>query len=218
MLPADLDLARLCASSESDAAGFDFIDAGAKTGVWFGIKYVDGYDIIVFRGSLLFSGGKLTPDWLRDFNSRMILVDKLGDVHAGFYEQMPEVYQLIQPRLRGLPVVITGHSLGAARAIIYSAISPIRPVRIVIFGCPRPGTQRLADIFLNDDITSYKNRHDPVTDVPVFVPLEFPYVPATSQYARVDGMVDFNLGPPWADHHADNYVKGIENAKLSAIQ
>ena len=220
MLPTDLLLASLCLSSENDALGFDFIDDGIKsgTGVWWAVKYLDGYDVIVFRGSLIKDNkGVLLPDWLRDFDSRMIHVDGLGMVHAGFYKNIPDVMKLIAPHLRGCPVVVTGHSLGAARACLYSASLTLFPARVVIFGCPNPGTQELAEIFVGKNIISYKNGHDPVTDAPVYLWPEFPYV-SVCDFTHVDGMVDTSLGWPWDYHHELNYLKGIQNDQPSTSQ
>ena len=209
MLPSDLDLARLCAASELNPTGFDFIDDGAETGVWVGIKHLPDTDVIVFRGSISIE------DWWRDAHAEMISLPHIGLVHSGFAENMVATYQKINGMTKKSRI-ITGHSLGAARACIYSGLLTQYfggdPAKIVIFGCPRPGAQGLVDALADVPITSYKNRHDPVTDVPLPAPPEFPYVHVRPQIA-VDGMVDFSLGAPWDDHHIVNYCKGLENAK-----
>jgi acyl-CoA synthetase (AMP-forming)/AMP-acid ligase II len=163
MLPSDLDLARLCAASYSDASAFDYVDNGAQTGVWVAVKKLPDVDVIVFRGS------DDVEDWLRDFDAAMISTP-LGLVHAGFYKNMDAVILDVRP----CPV-ITGHSLGAARAAIYAAMQQHTPAHLALFGCPRPGAEALAQMLEVDSISSYKNRSDPVTDVPMTLP-DFPYV------------------------------------------
>jgi hypothetical protein len=208
MLPSDLDLARLCLASETNAVGFDFIDNGAESGVWFGIKKCPDFDIVCFRGSIT------VQDWMLDGQTEMISCPGIGQVHSGFSRNMLFIKARLSTLVRPNPVV-TGHSLGAARAAIYAGLLAQRPyeepVKVALFGCPRPGAQALVDVCEHLSITSYKNRHDPVTDVPLSFP-EFPYVPVRP-YIYIDGMIDTSLPPPFDDHHIQNYCKGIENAQ-----
>lgn len=211
MTPSDLTLANLCLSSETDALGFDYIDDGIKsgTGVWWGLKRGPDNDQICFRGSELFVNGVLQPDWFRDFRGRMIPVAGLGRVHAGMYDNMPAVVELIKPMLRAKPV-FTGHSLGAARTS-YAAAMIGDFAQLTIFGCPRPGDQEFADLFNGKPVLSGKNRHDPITDLAETLPFA-PWIDLT-KFTHYDGMVDHSMGPLIEDHHIANYVKGIENAQ-----
>ena len=210
MIPSDHDLARLCAASELNPIGFDYIDDGAETGVWFGIVRRPDNDIVCFRGSIT------VDDWMRDFYAEMVSLPTVGLVHAGFAENMQLVAAKIKTLIKPNPI-ITGHSLGAARAAIYGGMLTADvhedPVHIVLFGCPRPGGQQLVNCLQNIIVASYKNRHDPVTDVPLPLPdLDYTQV---RDFTHIDGMVDTSLPPPFDDHHIVNYVKGIENAKSS---
>lgn len=206
MIPSDLDLARLCAASELNPTGFDFIDDGTETGVWVGIKRIGDTDVIVFRGSI-------TPeDWWRDAHTEMISIPGLGLVHSGFIKNLDIVHSKLDAITRPNPI-ITGHSLGAARAALYAGMLVNYyddPKEVVLFGCPRPGAQTLTNLLKNVPIISYRNRLDPVTDVPLPLPPEFPYE-HVRQLTGVDGMVDYSIGPPWDDHHIANYCKGLEN-------
>ena len=205
MLPTDLDLARLCLSSETDAQGFDYWDDGIKSGT--GVAWGLAGNVVCFRGSELFVNGKLQPDWFRDGMARMITVSGLGRVHAGMYENMPAVVELIKPMLREQPI-FTGHSLGADRAAQAAAMIGDY-AQLTIFGCPRGGDQQFSDLFKGKPARSYKNRHDPITDMPVTLP-DFDYVDVMP-HIQVDGMVDHSLGWPWEDHHIANYCAGLEN-------
>ncbi len=209
MLPTDLELARLCAASENPSqnpsAGFDFIDTGAETGVWVAIKKLPDVDVIVFRGS------ETTEDWLRDLEASMTPDGALGMVHEGFSKNLDAVHALLDQHTRPNPV-ITGHSLGAARACIYTGMLVNYfddPAKVAIFGCPRPGSQSLADFIAHIPLKSYKNRHDPVTDVPFPLPPRLLYA-HVAPFVHVDGLVDLSLPEPLVDHHIANYVAGLE--------
>lgn len=202
MIPSDLDLARLCADTYSAAPGFDYIDAGAETGVWVAVKKLPDVDVIVFRGS------DCLEDWLRDFDAAMVYEKGLGLVHAGFSENLDLAHSNIKAMVRPNPV-ITGHSLGAARAAIYSAMRTDPPVKVALFGCPRPGAQELTDRLKGIPITSYKNRADPVTGVPMPVIPLLPYV-HVRDFTHVDGMVSSGFSDFLKDHHIGCYMKGLE--------
>jgi hypothetical protein len=209
LLPSDLSLARICLSSETDASGFDYIDNGADTGVWFGVVKQQGFDIVCFRGSIT------VEDWMHDVQAEMIAIPGVGLVHAGFAQNILFVKAKIATVSRPNPVVC-GHSLGATRAAIYAGLLAARlhdePQKVALFGCPRPGGHDLVKACENLNITSYKNRNDPVTDVPLPLP-DLPYE-QVRPFIAIDGMVDYSLPPPFHDHHIINYIKGIENAEL----
>jgi hypothetical protein len=213
LLPDDLTLARICLHSETDAIGFDFIDNGADTGVCFGIVKCDGYDIVCFRGSIT------AEDWMTDAQAEMISMQGIGQVHFGFSKNMLFVKAKLQTMIRPNPVVC-GHSLGAARAAIYSGLLSQKihdePRKVALFGCPRPGAQQLADVCEPLNMVSYRNWRDgvadPVTDVPLPFP-EFPYEHAR-KFTEVKGMIDQSLGWPMDIHHMLNYIEGIKNAAI----
>ena len=137
-------------------------------GVYVYHRNVRGYDVIAFRGS------DNMEDWLRDLKGWPKYHPKLGFCHAGFLEDMDlvaqEVLLLLQPASK---VVVIGHSLGAARALILAAlmtVSGLKPDYVVVWGEPRPGFSKLKNILLGGGflIRSYKNRNDPVTLLPYY--------------------------------------------------
>lgn len=205
MTTTDLDLARLCASSESSSpSGFDVILDGVDTGIWVAVSHRPDVDIVTFRGSITIE------DWWRDGHAEMISCLGLGQLHSGFSKNMGVVLSQLSIHIGDAPIV-TGHSLGAARAAIYAGMLSgfNRPRKVTLFGCPRPGGEGLVAALKDIPVFSYKNRLDPVTDVPLPVPPEFPYV-HVRDFIHVDGLVDLSLGPPWYDHHISGYVAALE--------
>ena len=91
-------------------------------------------------------------------------------------------------------------------------LSGLKPDRIVTFGCPRPAFAGFRKFMLAGGfpIRSYKNRHDPVTDVPFLMGL----------YKRVTEPIKLDVFD-WRDsgikeHGIDLYVAGLEKKSLSS--
>lgn len=195
-IPSDLQLSRYCLSSETDGSGFDFWHDGSKTGVCFGIIG----NIVCFRGS------KVLLDWIRDAQAALQPVAGLGRVHSGAWLGMPQTIDYLASVMPP-DAVFTGHSLGAmhaAQAAAYMGFS-----KLTLFGSPRPGDQEFANLFAGKQVTSYKNLNDPVTDLPLPLPPEFPYV-HIAPFIQLSALVDTSLGAPWDDHHQVNYVAGVD--------
>lgn len=99
---------------------WDHLDSGADDdGVYWGIKYLAGADVLIFRGS------SDLEDWMRDLNcvARPFGDSKLGPVHPGFRLGMGDVVEEAKVVLRpGMPLIIGGHSLGAGRAAIAAGL------------------------------------------------------------------------------------------------
>jgi predicted lipase len=132
----DLALARRCAVASAQAYSAASIQSAlAHVLVQ---RNVDEPTIIAFRGSAS------TRDWLTDLRIGFVDVG-LGRVHRGFWEStasvMEAVHRLDQRESRG-PVIVTGHSKGAAEAMICAWLLarcgwPVKGV--VTFGGPRVG-------------------------------------------------------------------------------
>jgi Lipase (class 3) len=216
---SDLALANLCAALYQTDEGWTHYDDGAYSdGVCWAVKDVGDVSVIVLRGSVI------AEDWRRDFQAfaSPLNHDDLGPVHPGFLSGMRtvqcEVEELIP--IGGNKIIITGHSLGAARASILTGLLRLTPrrsdvVRRVVFGEPRPGFQRLAGIVSEVSGVSYRNvangSHDLVTDVPFSVPPEN-YVHPTS-LIDVSAAPDDDLVNRWgafALHHIGLYIKALE--------
>jgi hypothetical protein len=163
-----------------------------------------------FRGSVTFL------DWLRDFQGLMILDPQLGGVEEGFMAGMRDVFAHVVDEIKSpnrKALYLTGHSLGAARALLLGGLIAQYPDvlhSVVTFGSPRPGGQKLKDILRPVEIASYRNGTDPVPDVPL-------YIPEFEPYLHPRQMIQLNCPPdaddPWgtvAPHHIQYYVRALE--------
>lgn len=211
MIPTDVDLVNLSARIYHDTSGFDYIDVGTDDGVYFGLKKLDDYDVIVFRGSIA------ALDWWRDLRAEPCETRNIGTVHSGFYAGMEKMWAEVKPMLTK-PVVVTGHSLGAARADILCALmaaDKCPPVYAAMFGEPRPGLPDFARVIKDVPRTVYRNTtswgHDHVCDVPLrlFGKLDFVHPKImTDVSAEPSGDLVQKYGL-FSLHHIDLYVSAV---------
>ena len=219
MQPTDSDLVHLCNAIYSPTAvtgDWDYIDMGADDGICWALKKLDGFDVIVFRGSIT------VHDWIDDImvlplTSIGPLKTVIGNVHAGFYAGMPKVWSELRPMITQ-PIVVTGHSLGASRADILCGLmiaDGTTPVLRVVFGEPKPGLMDFAAYIEKVPGRSYRNGdakdHDVVTDVPLlFPPLQFVHpTPIMVVTAEPTGDLFSRYGL-FAFHHIELYVSAID--------
>lgn len=166
-------------------------------------RVVEGDNVIVFRGSATLE------DWERDLQGLPTKHKHLGWCHSGFLEGMDNLVEEILPTLSGR-IIVTGHSLGAARALLFTALATIQKVsieRTVVFGCPRPGSWKLARLLRGcaTKIESYRNRDDPVTYVPYLMGFyAHPIEPTQVEAPRSPRDV-----PPLSDHRMESYIQGV---------
>lgn len=219
MIPSDALVASLCADIYDATAlinpTWDHFDLGADDGVCWGLKKLDGCDVVVFRGSIT------TQDWLRDLfvlplPSLGPLLTRIGHVHAGFFMGMENVWSEVRPLLTQ-PVILSGHSLGAARAGILTGLmvaDGVLPIGRVVFGEPKPGLIDLGELVKGIPARSYRNgdslHHDVVTDVPMtFPPHQFVHpTPIVPVCAEPTGDLFSRLGA-FAYHHIELYVTAV---------
>lgn len=224
---SDAEIASLCAGIYDPKAGLflaHYDDGTDADGVCWGVHEADDASVVVFRGSVS------VLDWMRDFNAWAdpFHHDDLGPVHPGFLSGVRTVErELLTLVPKDQPIVVAGHSLGAARASVLSGLLTIDkrpPVARVVFGEPRPGFQQLADILKSVPGRSYRNGdgrdHDLITDVPFAIPPLEAYVhptPLTDVSAPPAGV--FASYGMFAYHHIELYVqamKGLPDASQHA--
>ena len=174
IMPSDAAIVALCAEiyrPSAIAGSFDHYDAGMDDGICWALKRLDGFDVVIFRGSVTLW------DWLRDFRA-LATPSRIGHVHNGFHAGMEHMWADLKPLL-SQPTIVAGHSLGAARADVLAAlmtVDGVPPVARVVFGEPKPGLLDFARLIAGIAGRSYRNgdstHHDLVTDVPFSFPPE----------------------------------------------
>lgn len=214
----DQDLVGLCAAIyDPTYTGWDHFWSGAEPdGICAGIK----------DNRLVFRGSRTLEDWVRDViagvGTAPFAHAQLGQIPLGFWRGMHDFLTKALPLL-GDGAAFGGHSLGAAHAQLAAGVYIAQgghPGRITVCGSPRPGCEQLRQLLRPYPLTSFKNRYDPVTEVP----MTFPNFPAIQ-------MAEFNLlnilpvelasdPRPWLDfnplmehltfedHHIELYVRG----------
>ena len=93
------------------------------------------FSLVAFRGTEPDSAN----DLLADVQALLIDWPTGGRVHAGFAREFAKLWPSLERFVAAteLPIWLTGHSLGAALAIL--AASRIRPANLITFGAPRVG-------------------------------------------------------------------------------
>lgn len=217
----DLQLAQLNADIYHGGETFDIYEAGGDdSGICYGIILRPDENIITFRGS------KSLTDWIRDIIGMPAIFPHttFGFIHAGFAIGMDRTANEISQHVNfSLPTTITGHSLGAARAAILTAMflenyqRDHSKLKRVVFGEPLSGFQTLADYIKPVEARSYRNgsgwHHDLITDLPL-------YLPPTFNWTRASTLIHVSAPPtnfleksidPFGYHHIPLYVQALTN-------
>jgi hypothetical protein len=196
IMVSERDIANLCRDiypGGAPASAWDLLEIPAA-GVAFGLKDFGNAVAVIFRGSTTIE------DWLRDAEAVADPFEhaELGPVHPGFFAGLPELWARLKPRLNNKPCIVAGHSLGAARASLFTGLMIVDkqpPVRRICFGEPRPSFPKAAQIIATVRGRSYFNSngrgHDVVTDVPFTTFIEdyvhaTPLVPVTAPPTDAD--------------------------------
>jgi len=201
----ELEVCGLCLAIHDDPQSVAWDHLWSKGFGFVGHKRIRDTDVVIWRGSY-------DPwDWYRDLSAVTVVSPAIGRVHDGFLSGVESRYDEVEAAL-GRRVVIGGHSLGAAEAADHAGlrIAAGKPVEhVYLYGCPRPGMQKLADVLAPVPITSRKNLSDPVTRVPWDIPLFDPYV-------HVRPQIPMAVQPPASDtdffreHHCELYFAGVK--------
>ena len=164
---SDLECAEFCQQIYTSANGWDHY--WAMDDVVIGHKQLDGVDVIALRGSLT------AEDWERDIYAYPRYTRQLGFIHSGFWIGMENALQEVQEVLTK-PSVITGHSLGGARARILAGLLVVAnkvPAKLCVFGSPKAGFSKHAKVIDDSGMEhiSYRNANDPVPLLPAILPM-----------------------------------------------
>jgi pimeloyl-ACP methyl ester carboxylesterase len=128
----------------------------------------DGTVVVAFRGTVPDD----LEDWLRDIDAlpeRVPGLPAMGWCHAGFLAGGIGLLALFRDHLAGKRVVLVGHSLGGALAIIVAGLltaADTPPALVVTFEAPRAGGMRLRQLLANVLIRQYRFGNDPITELP----------------------------------------------------
>lgn len=167
---------------------------------------IDDADVIVLRGSVT------AEDWARDADAMPEWHPQLGYCHAGFLAGMDSVFAKVKIAVGG-KVIITGHSLGGARARILAGLFAVNGIpvdTVCTFGSPKPAFPNLARIIEKAGIThvSYRNRNDPVPMMPLTIALLADFV-HTEQWIAVNSAPDKSDLTPLRDHSISLYCTAL---------
>jgi|688.fasta_scaffold01941_8 hypothetical protein len=98
-----------------------FVEAGAAQGF---LASTASVVLVTFRGT------ESTADWLSNLQVQLKTVPGLGKVHAGFWGQFTALQAQLETLLearRNVPLVVSGHSLGGAIAVLAAATWAANP-------------------------------------------------------------------------------------------
>jgi hypothetical protein len=174
--------------------------------VVFGHAKVGDVDVIALRGS------ENIDDWMHDFTAIPQWHSQLGFCHAGFLHDMDDVFSTVRAEV-GPNLIITGHSLGGARARILAglfAVNKILVAELGVFGSPKPAFANLARIIAKSGMKHWSLRF--YNDAVVLVPLDIePFLEFvhTEPYAPLAGHSGQSDMGPLRDHSIDNYILAL---------
>ena len=120
----DTDIAQLCLAIYSSSGAWDQLEL-PEDGIAFGVKDLGTAIALIFRGSTSL------PDFIHDSEAIAdpFEHDGLGPVHPGFFAGLPELWDRLKNTLTNKPCVVAGHSLGAARASLFTGLMVLSPAR-----------------------------------------------------------------------------------------
>lgn len=173
--------AKVCELSYLDFGSREFMDGMTALGLST-IKTVDNAGVQALAAVseriviVCFRGTDSLADWMADATAeKTTFINRNWQVHTGFIRTLMVVERDINEFIRreykhSKFLIVTGHSLGAAMAVLYAMRWWQDLIgAVVTFGCPRVGNQAFADKFNRvhgDHSLRFVNNNDVVTRVP----------------------------------------------------
>ena len=128
---------------------------------------------VQYGNVLAFRGSSDVASWLHDLDVGTYEVPGIGDVHGGFWSAYLEIRADV---LATKPDFVTGHSLGAALAIIAAADLQLHGWQLAgvyAFEPPKVSTDNALAMLLQPlSPKLYKNGNDIVPEMPLTLPIE----------------------------------------------
>jgi hypothetical protein len=124
-------------------------------------------------------------DWLKNFEARLVpctlphtALAVSGEVHEGFLRELAGVWEPLQHHVgplvhAGKPLYVTGHSQGAAVAVVATAALVAAQIAVTAtytFAAPRPGNHQFAQGLQAQTIHRVELGDDVVPHVPPTIP------------------------------------------------
>lgn len=192
---------------------FDHYDAGEDDTVCWALKRIGDVDVVVMRGSVTLD------DFVDDAEAWPAADNELGcHVHMGFDEGLYKVCnELLTLTNAPRKIIVTGHSLGAARATILSAYlvhAGFPPIARVLFGEPRPGYTDLADYLKGIPCRNYRNGKGIDGDLVTGLPFSTSFMPWTNSAPFTEVWAEPENKDPWGPfswHHIQLYCEALSS-------
>jgi hypothetical protein len=211
ILPSQL--ATLCGNLYDPVSADVFTKVLTINDVVIGFATIAGQDVAVLRGT----DADHIEDWLRDFKAYPEFDKELGYCHSGFLEGMDDVFEAIRNSVTN--PIITGHSLGGARARILAgkfAYHNIPYDHVCVFGSPKPAFINLSRILEKSGSPhiSYRNRNDIVPTVPLTLPPFLDFV-HTESWRMTNAAPAIDNLEPVRDHACELYIAGCKQLETT---
>lgn len=215
---------------EAPAVVRAFIESIGMQSCWLEASSSDSQGVIAFdddRIIIAFRGTKEPADWLTDLCFKQQGMASDGDgrrVHRGFMSAQIEIGRIVRAvildsdRRGGLPVFVTGHSLGGALAVLeaHELAENGFEVHLCTFGQPRVGSSELMQEVWEKTKSYWRlvNNNDVVPRSP---PSDWNFAHAgLLHHISHDGQVMAN--PSWWVMMADRIIGRIKSRQLNPLK
>jgi hypothetical protein len=202
-------------SYPNSQVSWDHLDDGTQDDeICWAVKQVGETDVVCLRGSTTFK------DWTRDFNAwaNPFKPTNIGHVHPGFWLGMEQMWGELRLKrtVSARPMILAGHSLGAARASILTGLmvrDNLAPALRVVCGEPKPGFADFANLIAKVPARSYcvgdDLGHDLITEVPFSFPPENYIHPVSLISVKASPQRHDEWGP-FKYHHMELYQEALK--------